>query len=239
MTQIINKPNISLSYYQVIEVFFAAKPRFRKLLEDQKIIITAADYGFFMPCPNCLTKQKLFYNYRYSKFTCLNKPACNLSIPYSLSGLAKLEKKYRTLFTRKKKETLAKIKQQLLIINQTKKNLERARSKVNHNLYLSQYELSKVLSNKLPNVVNTLTNDKPVTPENEVKHFEVEQKAEPENVNTSFASPTKLKKPAENIPPISPTHENYLRYVENHFHRRASSNHDDYNTVNIKKHARK
>ncbi|CAG8819074.1 16975_t:CDS:2, partial [Gigaspora rosea] len=74
----------------------------------------------------------------------------------------------------------------------------------------------KVLSNKLPNVVNALPDNKPTTPENEVKHFEAEQKVEPENVNPSFTSSTKLKKPAEIIPPIPPTHENYVRYVEAH-----------------------
>ncbi|CAG8819149.1 23894_t:CDS:2, partial [Gigaspora rosea] len=73
----------------------------------------------------------------------------------------------------------------------------------------------KVLSNKLPNVVNALPDNKPTTPENEVKHFEAEQKVEPENVNPSFTSSTKLKKPAEIIPPIPPTHENYVLYKEN------------------------
>ena len=222
---------------QIIKAFFSCRSRLEKLIRDRKFFISedSEGEGFFLPCPSCKRKQTLYYSYKLAKFTCHNKEEnCNLSILYSRLGLARLEAKYKALFAQQKKVTLSKINQQLLLIIQAKKNLERAKGKVNHNSYISPEELSRVLSNKLPNVVNTLPSDKPVTPENEVKHFEVE----PEKVNPLFTSSTKLKKPAENIPPIPPTHENYVRYAEARSRNKILSTHGDYNAEK-KEHAKK
>ncbi|CAG8590055.1 34695_t:CDS:2, partial [Gigaspora margarita] len=74
--------------------------------------------------------------------------------------LARLETKYKTHFAKKKKQLLEKINRQLSVVNQAQKNLKKARVQVNRNSYISPQELNKVLSNKLPNAVNTLPESK-------------------------------------------------------------------------------
>jgi len=140
---------------QIIKAFFSCRPRLEKLIREKRFFIFEDNevLGFYLPCPGCQRKQTLYYSYRLGKFVCENKGSCNLSVLYSLKGLARLETKYKALYGKQKKELLSKINKQLLVVNQFKKNLEKAKGKINHNSYISPEELSKVLSNKLPNTL--------------------------------------------------------------------------------------
>ncbi|CAG8801240.1 15444_t:CDS:2, partial [Racocetra fulgida] len=89
-----------------------------KLVDKRKLaeVLNRTRVGivsFYLPCPGCQRKQTLYYAYRLGKFVCENKGSCNLSILYSVKGLARLETKYKTLFAKQNKETLTKINRQI------------------------------------------------------------------------------------------------------------------------------